>query len=62
MQKRTVTLQLPSITARWLKEHLISPTTFPPAALAENELQKQIVITVLSSVIGSNHEPSNPNR
>ncbi len=57
MEKRTVTIQLPLITAKWLKEHLISS---PVTAVMEDELQKAITILTLSSAIGGNHEPSNP--
>ncbi len=62
MEKRTVTVELPAITAKWLKWHLICPKTVSLAAPAENELQKQILLTILSSAIGGNHEPSNPHR
>ena len=61
MEKRTVTIQLPAITAKWLKEYF-SPTSLPSATSAENELQKTILLTILSSAIGGNHEPSNPHR
>lgn len=54
MEKRTVTIQLPAITAKWLKEHL-SPASFPSTTPAENELQKQILLTILSSAIGGNN-------
>jgi len=61
MEKRTVTIQLPAITAKWLKEYF-SSTSLPSATSAENELQKTILLTILSSAIGGNHEPSNPHR
>lgn len=59
MEKRTVTIQLPAITAKWLKEHLVSS---PITTVMENELQKVITIITLSSAIGASHEPSNPHR
>lgn len=62
MQKRTITIQLPTITAEWLKEHLTSPATLPLAIKAEDELQMQILLTLLTSALGGNYEPSSPNR
>lgn len=62
MQKRTVTIQLPAITAEWLKEHLTSPAILPLAIKAEDELQMQILSTLLTSALGGSHEPSNQNR
>ncbi len=59
MEKHTLTIQLPAITARWLKGYLVSPAS---NTSAEDELQKTILLTILSSAIGGNHEPSNPHR
>jgi hypothetical protein len=56
MEKRSVTIQLPAITAKWLKEHLISS---PITTVMEDELQKAITIITLSSAIGGQHEQGN---
>ncbi len=60
MQKRTITIQLPTITAEWLRDYF-SPTILPATTSAENELQKQTLLTLLTSALGGNHEPSNQN-
>lgn len=57
MKNRTITVQFPAITAKWLKEHLVSS---PITDVMEDELQKAIIILTLSSTIGASHEPSNP--
>lgn len=59
MKNRTITVQFPAITAKWLKEHLVSS---PITDVMEDELQKAIIILTLSSAIGVNHEESNPHR
>jgi len=53
MKKHTVTIQLPTITAKWLKEYLIS---LPLTAVMEDELQKAILILTLSSAIGGSND------
>ena len=61
MQKRAVTIQLPVITAKWLRDYF-SPTTLLTTTAEENELQKQILLTLLTSILGGSHESSGPNR
>ena len=53
MKKHTVTIQLPAITAKWLKEHLVSS---PITTVMEDELQKAILILTLSSAIGGSND------
>ncbi len=52
MEKHTVTIQLPAITAKWLKEHITSPANLSLSIKAEDELQMQILITLLTAAIG----------
>ena len=52
MEKRNVTIQLPLVTVKWLKEHLISS---PITTIMEDELQKAILVLILSSAIGGNN-------
>lgn len=59
MRKHALTIQLPLITAKWLSNYF-SPAPLPSASQAENELQKTILLTLLTAAIGGNHEPSNP--
>lgn len=49
--KQTVYLQVPTITAEWLRRHLTSTAITGLTNIPENGLQKEILITILTSAL-----------